>query len=672
MKITFLPFSKLNIAPHTSACSKDSIKIDSEKSMPVFYYMPLNFKGAIKIEDELKKLDNAHCPVCGIKTLSEEKYSEIIEESKNIKTPDDFLNLLKKNKEYIPVFYSKILKHTEASIKNPDVTSTDRLFQVLSKISKSRVKTYLKRASEDLTVIKQSGNFSKEDEEKLDICIQELSKPYRERMTQIPKFSHYLDVLFPNLLTMENTRKHDIYAAVRDKLKTAFLYSGLFMKNWNNGSTLTDETASQIVSRIFAPSLKKTGKIIDKLNNLSFEYVNTILICDGCAKNSKNTLNTIKKNPNASLYAETYLKELSDGIAKGEINLPASYPFLQAKNIRRLANINIDMHPIQKTLKNKFFEERHNEIDFEVLNHENVPCASCGITTLTHNQKVDIMTKIKNAAYEEELFSIVDENKKYIRPEFAELLEEYKYIYSKFPGFSQKEIIEILKQKMDLSINLLMLETVINVSQKADMLDLNKSDQKLLSQYINKTKVFFINKEFEMWFPYNDYNSLVENTLLKMENEKKFDLINIARGNIREKHIIETILYVHPNILQKMSPLKGMLQNMFKASVITADHIIPRDKKGGNEKTNIAAFCKLCNRKKTDMLLKDFYAFHPEVRKNMQKYLNRVIELIKTGELKGYEDYPAMFANKIKWLTRQNKKPIILRFQPIETDKKRQ
>ena len=70
--------------------------------------------------------------------------------------------------------------------------------------------------------------------------------------------------------------------------------------------------------------------------------------------------------------------------------------------------------------------------------------------------------------------------------------------------------------------------------------------------------------------------------------------------------------------------------------------------------------------------MKDYYAFHPEVRKNMQKYLNRVIELIKTGELKGYEDYPAMFANKIKWLTRQNKKPIILRFQPIETDKKRQ
>ena len=107
MKITFLPFSKLNIAPHTSACSKDSIKTDSEKSMPVFYYMPLNFKGAIKIEDELKKLDNAHCPVCGIKTLSEEKYSEIIEESKNIKTPDDFLNLLKKIKNTFLFFIQK-------------------------------------------------------------------------------------------------------------------------------------------------------------------------------------------------------------------------------------------------------------------------------------------------------------------------------------------------------------------------------------------------------------------------------------------------------------------------------------------------------------------------------------------------------------------------------------
>ena len=70
--------------------------------------------------------------------------------------------------------------------------------------------------------------------------------------------------------------------------------------------------------------------------------------------------------------------------------------------------------------------------------------------------------------------------------------------------------------------------------------------------------------------------------------------------------------------------------------------------------------------KKTNMLLKDYYNFNPELRINMQKYLNKVVRLIKAGVLKGYEDYPAQFAENIRKLTSKNKKPIVLKYPRIE------
>lgn len=128
MKILFIPSLKVFHAKHLPATLNEK-PIYERKNQPLSggYYLPVNFKAG-DIDDKLMKMENANCPVCGIKTLSEKQYADIIEESKKINTPEEFYNFLLKNKEHIPIFYSKILKHTAANLENPEIVSMHDLF----------------------------------------------------------------------------------------------------------------------------------------------------------------------------------------------------------------------------------------------------------------------------------------------------------------------------------------------------------------------------------------------------------------------------------------------------------------------------------------------------------------------------------------------------------------
>ena len=666
MKIIFLPFIKYhNMQSLPLKHGDNSGKVPQNSTLPEAFYLPPGF-GRTKVENELLTLQGLHCPVCGVKTLSKEEYNKLVEQSRDIKNPEEYIDFLQKNKEYIPKVYSKIIKHAQVQVNEHNVKTMDELFAALSRVSKSRVKTYLKRSAESFLYMAEHGDFSDSDREKLQQSAQELIKPYKNQSI-IKKYPYYSELINRSTLSMDSPRKRDISYSSRANIKEAFLYNMLFA--YDNSNTPCGNRTEQITAKIFQPVLAKTGKIFENLSNNYYEDVNNIFLCAGCEKSQNSVLGRIRKNPDSVLYLNRYFQELADLIADNAIALPASYALNQAKNIKKMTGCNIDIHALNTVMKNKIFEERHNNLDFEILNFENVPCACCGITTMTHKQKMKLMDEILSAQDDEEVFKIIENNKKYLRPEFLEILDEYEYIYHKFPNFSQKDIIDILQKKMSMNMDIQLMTIVDVIKYKAGMLNLSENDKKLVSKFINKTKTSFINKEFEKWFPYKDYNILIDETLLKMDSEKKYNLANKARGEIRNKHILETILYVHPNILQKMSPLKGMVQNMFKYSVITADHVIPRDRRGGNERSNIAAFCKFCNQKKSDMLLKDFYRFNPEIKLNMQKYIDRVVELIKTGELKGYEDYPAKFANIIRWQTRFES-PIILRFSGIEKKNK--
>ena len=86
--------------------------------------MPPGF-GRTKVENELLALQGVHCPVCGVKTLTKEEYNKLVEQSRDIKNPEEYIDFL--NKEI-----SRYVSHLIAVETNEEGSATVSSFFTIS------------------------------------------------------------------------------------------------------------------------------------------------------------------------------------------------------------------------------------------------------------------------------------------------------------------------------------------------------------------------------------------------------------------------------------------------------------------------------------------------------------------------------------------------------------
>lgn len=72
----------------------------------------------------------------------------------------------------------------------------------------------------------------------------------------------------------------------------------------------------------------------------------------------------------------------------------------------------------------------------------------------------------------------------------------------------------------------------------------------------------------------------------------------------------------------------------------TYEHVLPRSKNGSDDIGNGIFLCKKCNQERSDIPYRVFLRFHPEMKKNLQKQLNKIITFIKHKKLLNYDSYP--------------------------------
>lgn len=76
----------------------------------------------------------------------------------------------------------------------------------------------------------------------------------------------------------------------------------------------------------------------------------------------------------------------------------------------------------------------------------------------------------------------------------------------------------------------------------------------------------------------------------------------------------------------------------------TNEHVIPhhrKDNNGPSEKTNYICLCGKCNVERQQQSYEKFVDVHPEMVKNTQKQIDKIIYFINKGILYGYDNYPA-------------------------------
>ena len=78
--------------------------------------------------------------------------------------------------------------------------------------------------------------------------------------------------------------------------------------------------------------------------------------------------------------------------------------------------------------------------------------------------------------------------------------------------------------------------------------------------------------------------------------------------------------------------------------------------------------CRNCNTEKTDYPLLRWLDIHPEMPKNVQKYMNKIVSMINNNELgPEYRKYPKIFSKKIAQLSHGKVDPKY-KLKPLKND----
>ena len=80
-------------------------------------------------------------------------------------------------------------------------------------------------------------------------------------------------------------------------------------------------------------------------------------------------------------------------------------------------------------------------------------------------------------------------------------------------------------------------------------------------------------------------------------------------------------------------------RRLLNPSLTTTEHVHPRSKNGQNNTANYIAMCAECNSQRGNMPYLEWFKIRPEMPENLQKYINKIAERIKSKELRGFDSY---------------------------------
>ena len=76
-----------------------------------------------------------------------------------------------------------------------------------------------------------------------------------------------------------------------------------------------------------------------------------------------------------------------------------------------------------------------------------------------------------------------------------------------------------------------------------------------------------------------------------------------------------------------------IIKNILRPYTGSFEHIVPRSRDGGNNIYNGIVMCQSCNRSRNTRDYTDVLAYHPEMKENVQKQIDRIVEYILSGEV---------------------------------------
>ena len=130
------------------------------------------------------------------------------------------------------------------------------------------------------------------------------------------------------------------------------------------------------------------------------------------------------------------------------------------------------------------------------------------------------------------------------------------------------------------------------------------------------------------------YNNFLKNCETKRIRKKLFDIIkNLPYDTPAADEFIALCA-------QNKTSDKEIVSKFAQEMTATFEHVKARSNKGEDTIENGIVLCKKCNTERSNIPYKVYLKLHPEMKKNLQRQMNRIMTFINREKLTGYDNYP--------------------------------
>lgn len=220
-----------------------------------------------------------------------------------------------------------------------------------------------------------------------------------------------------------------------------------------------------------------------------------------------------------------------------------------------------------------------------------------------------------------------------------EIFQLIKHYSQKYPNksfteiFNEPEVYETNLQKLEHAQG----EILFDIDKIAEKM--STPSRKKLHNLVKKSYNIFIN----------------ENPSIKNKRSRIINMFEQIEDKIPEKELMEEVIntiYKLPSSRNNVSSFivkyrdsnpNEIADLILRGSSSTIEHVKPHKRPndpGENDIKNYLVLCKNCNQERQQIPYNEFIKKHPDMPKNTQKYLDKVIEYINKGLLIGFNQYP--------------------------------
>lgn len=629
-------------------CSISNSSIHDEKiEQDTFDANSDNIQKKLMIQNELLKIENVHCPVCGKKMLTREQFKNILKQAQNITTPQEYYELLKENAKYLPKNHREIITTAKNILEeNPDIEYKTFLSN-MREAGNIKFKKCLEENIDYMNKKLDTSPLTRDDETYINKYINRISA-YKDENYPYYKILDIMDIINTTISKLETNEKDKFYWHMFNSISDAHCYRQILqIKNFENNSD--SQNSQNAFYSIFHNSVSKACNIIDN-KNTNDNPNNVILLCGNCTYNreDRKTFYSNKSDPQKVRYRfNSYLEDIVQAIGcRKTENLSSDYIYEATNIASHFSNqkLRIPAEDLREKVNHINFIKFRPEFLPESL-EEDIPCSSCGTTMVNTTKKRDLNNELLEAKTLSDIVDILDENRNYINPAFYRNIEFIKDLIKENPDITSEDIMSELKIKVTLDTNRYLKKIIRVCRQKvAKNIGTPQERQQVLNFADNLENWRLKHPRFE-YFDYGKYSKFLDNTSLYMSNDS-FHLKYAVKTKLRQIAAINNLAFQSPASIERYNgdELKAYVEKIFRMSSFTMDHYQPKDRGGKNNIENLTGMCKMCNAQKSNHTPLGWLKLNPNSRFHTIENLKKMDELIEEGKLPGYENYPAKAA----------------------------